>query len=163
MRPLRRRLLLPEIVRAGEWRQSKKQGHHWENRSECRGMQRGAAPICAACAGLFGDRRIAWNSHTSTSSIGSTVTGLLRLQQLFCLHSDDRSAWIGPPLSLETPFPCFTGPHRRSISFDPRIPSAPSPNLGSCARAAPRDRSESGQSKIHKTAPFHLWNYREFS
>jgi hypothetical protein len=39
------------------------------------------------CAGKFGDRRIAWNSHTSTSSMGLTVTGLLRLQQLFCLHS----------------------------------------------------------------------------
>src|SRR5713101_6295414 len=45
-RPLRGRLMLPEIVRAGEWRQSKEQGHHWENRSECRRKQRSAAPMC---------------------------------------------------------------------------------------------------------------------
>jgi len=29
--------------------------------------------------------------------------------------------------------------------------------------AVPRDRSESGQSRIHKTAPSHLWIYRDFS
>ena len=46
MGPLRGRFLLPEIVRGGEWRQSKKQGHHWENRSECRRKQRGAARMC---------------------------------------------------------------------------------------------------------------------
>src|SRR5580700_133791 len=68
MRPLRGRLLFPEIVRAGEWRQSKKQVHNGENRSECRWKQRGAVPMCPACARESGDRRIAWNSHTSTRS-----------------------------------------------------------------------------------------------
>jgi hypothetical protein len=93
MGPLRGRLLFPEIVRAGEWRQSKKQGDNWDNRSECCRQRRSAARRCPEQSG---DRRSAWNSHTSTSSMVLTVTGFLRLEQLFSRHSAEQSVWIAP-------------------------------------------------------------------
>src|SRR6266851_1949986 len=50
-RPLRGRLMLPEIVRTGDGRQSKKQGHKRQNRSECHLQQRGSAPMRPPCGG----------------------------------------------------------------------------------------------------------------